>query len=299
MSASQHGAPHESNEQSALAIEQFERGVKEFVVQKLKKPKYQSYILLWMLGLYLLFFTVGIVVSPDVQEKYDQTMNEAGSVDLREFQRGVMMADDYVYAAKTWFWRFNSEQRAEVYRREVVLQEADRKLAEVLLKRDKIAQKAKKMVGVWSEHSVEEARSLFWMSFARGKGVAKRATWWDIIFGITLGRDESMTEFLVRLVMNMLINLTFGMIYAVIAFLWRLWDLIWSYGPSLLEGTSFFMLAALASVSCITSVLVGAYGTVGVGAYVGIRNLVMRQERLGPQSRSSSRPFLRQRQHMD
>eukprot|EP01083_Nonionella_stella_P253959 873347_1 len=91
MSASQHGAPHESNEQSALAIEQFERGVKEFVVQKLKKPKYQSYILLWMLGLYLLFFTVGIVVSPDVQEKYDQTMNEAGSVDLREFQRGVMM----------------------------------------------------------------------------------------------------------------------------------------------------------------------------------------------------------------
>ncbi len=73
-----------------------------------------------------------------------------------------------------------------------------------------------------------------------------------------------------------------------------------SYGPGLLAGSTFFMLAALASVSCVVSVLAGAYGSVGVGAYVDVRNLAMHQARLRGEARPPGASlFLRSRLHVD
>jgi hypothetical protein len=59
---------------------------------------------------------------------------------------------------------------------------------------------AKSKVGVFSIYAVEEARDLFWGTFAQGKGFAKRASTWDLIFmGIgSMGRDEGMIAFILR-----------------------------------------------------------------------------------------------------
>jgi hypothetical protein len=51
---------------------------------------------------------------------------------------------------------------------------------------------------------------LFWDCIERGKGFAKRATFWDMLFGVTMGRDEGMGAFLVRIVLNFVINVTMG-----------------------------------------------------------------------------------------
>ena len=59
---------------------------------------------------------------------------------------------------------------------------------------------AKSKVGVFSIYAVEEARDLFWGTFAQGKGFAKRASTWDLIFmGIgSMGRDEGIMAFILR-----------------------------------------------------------------------------------------------------
>jgi hypothetical protein len=51
---------------------------------------------------------------------------------------------------------------------------------------------------------VEEARELFWGTFAAGKGFAKRASYWDLLFmGIgSMGRDEGLLAFVLRFVMH-------------------------------------------------------------------------------------------------
>ena len=41
---------------------------------------------------------------------------------------------------------------------------------------------AKSKVGVFSGYAVQEARDLFWSTFAAGKGFAKRSSMWDLLF---------------------------------------------------------------------------------------------------------------------
>ena len=63
---------------------------------------------------------------------------------------------------------------------------------------------AKSRVGVFSIYAIDEARELFWGTFAQGKGFAKRASMWDLLFmGIgSMGRDEGILAFILRFAMN-------------------------------------------------------------------------------------------------
>lgn len=60
-------------------------------------------------------------------------------------------------------------------------------------------------------YAVQEARDLFWGTFAAGKGFAKRASMWDLLFmGIgSMGRDENMMAFVFRFAfqVKMMINI--------------------------------------------------------------------------------------------
>jgi hypothetical protein len=94
---------------------------------------------------------------------------------------------------------------------------------------------ANEAVGVWSVYGVEEARALFWRCLEGGKAFAKRQTMWDMFFGFTMGRDENLTGFLIRVLLSILFNLTLGMIGALVGFAWSLWGLLVAYKVSLVR----------------------------------------------------------------
>ena len=62
-------------------------------------------------------------------------------------------------------------------------------------------------MGLWSEFGISEARTLFWDCMEKGKGFARRATFWDMLFGITMGRDENIGSFLMRMAMYVVVAL--------------------------------------------------------------------------------------------
>ena len=61
-----------------------------------------------------------------------------------------------------------------------------------------------------SAHGISETRDTFTRYFTGGKDFAKRQTTWDALFMAisAMGRDEGLLEYLLRLLVNMLINFT-------------------------------------------------------------------------------------------
>ena len=53
---------------------------------------------------------------------------------------------------------------------------------------------------------------MFWDCLEKGKGFAKRSTFYDMLFGVVMGRDENFASFLVRIALNFAINATLGLI---------------------------------------------------------------------------------------
>ncbi|KNC86740.1 hypothetical protein SARC_01119 [Sphaeroforma arctica JP610] len=125
---------------------------------------------------------------------------------------------------------------------------------------------AKREVGLFSSYGVEETRNMFWGKFSSGQRFAKRQTMWDAMFmGIgAMTRDETMGSYILRVVMNMILNFTIGLIGALIGFWWGLWGLITSYQASTWQGLFFFVLAGLAGWSMVSATIGGlVMGTAG------------------------------------
>ena len=58
------GLPPGEDRDAIVAVEEFERGVKDFVIRKFTKDrKWQSCTVLWILGLYIMFNVTGIAVT--------------------------------------------------------------------------------------------------------------------------------------------------------------------------------------------------------------------------------------------
>ena len=102
---------------------------------------------------------------------------------------------------KGWFWWMSSERSKAVNELQAQLAIAEREFDKVAVQREKLRQAAFGVVGLWSEYGVGEARQLFWDCLEKGKGFARRATFWDALFGLTMGRDENIGSFLFRVAM--------------------------------------------------------------------------------------------------
>ncbi len=61
---------------------------------------------------------------------------------------------------------------------------------------------------------------------------------WDALFvGMrAMGRDEGLLSFLIQMLLRFLMNLIFGVIMAVITFLWSVWSIIASVGARAVYG---------------------------------------------------------------
>jgi len=203
-----------------------------------------------------------------------------------ELEDDVMRTKFAYEQSKGWFWQCDSVCQSNKAEYDAVMLQYNGLLNEESLHWSD----AKAAVGVFSTMGVGETRTLFWQRFGQGKDFAKRQTTWDALFiGLRMGRDEGLGSYVLRLIMNMLINFTIGLFGAVVTFMWGLWSLIVEYQTSLIVGLFYFAMCALAVSSFALTWLFGLYvGTAGT-VFVGAR-LLANNARL--EGQNQQRPHL-------
>jgi len=108
----------------------------------------------------------------------------------------------------------------------------------------------------------------------------------------SMGRDEGLASYIIRLLLSLLFNFTIGMIIAVSSFIWSLYDLIITYQAPLWTAFCFFFLGSLAAISFAFTWLLGLYAITATTVFVGARYLAS-QVRIGDGDRQQRRPQVR------
>ncbi len=223
---------------------------------------------MYLVGIAICLLFSGVTVSDSQRNEYYREMEKLDFRRIEELRVDTQISYDRYYRHKGWF---SCDEQCQQYYNEYMLtkslfesssKEEDKKLAH-----------AKSNLGIFSEYGVEETRNMFWHRFAQGKGFAKRQTSWDVIFyGIgAMARDESMLEYLLRILLSMLFNFTIGIFGAVVTFIFSLYSIVQSYQASLLSGGIFFCFASLAAISFAVSWILGLYAVAAAGTFVTLK----------------------------
>lgn len=89
-----------------------------------------------------------------------------------------------------------------------------------------------------------------------------------------MGRDESLLEYLFSILVHFLINMSLGMVTALVGFAFSLWSLIRSFSPDFLTGTIFFAGAIVSASALVATYLTLLYGTAIGTVVVGVKMAV-------------------------
>lgn len=277
---------HQQDERSTLRVREVDEAstlLMRFGVRTV--TRHPAKTALYILGLVLCVFFNGFAVSEQSRADFYQSLGQIDHVALDDAQFAANQAyRDYRRSSGWWSCDHSCQQYKAQY-------EFNRQRAEQLqLEQQKLLSSAKGQLGIFSEYGVSEARELFWKRFSQGKGFATRQSQWDALFmGISsMGRDEGLASYLVRLAISVLFNLTLGVCGALVAFWFSLPGLLQSYGASWLTGSCFFALAALAALSYALSWLLGLYMLSAGAAYVTLR-IAAANLRLQDDTQSSAR----------
>lgn len=84
-----------------------------------------------------------------------------------------------------------------------------------------------------------------------------------------MAKNESLSNYLLRLCMSLLFNFTIGIFGAVVAFIFSLYGLIQTYRVNIFVGLIFFFLAAVASIAFAMTWIIGLYAAAAGTVYVG------------------------------
>ena len=91
-----------------------------------------------------------------------------------------------------------------------------------------------------------------------------------LFVGITaMAKNESMSNYLIRLCMSMLFNFTIGIFGAVVAFIFNLYGLVQTYRVNIFTGLIFFFFAAISSIAFAMTWIIGLYIAAAGTVYVG------------------------------
>lgn len=194
-------------------------------------PKYASISGLWLLGLFFMLLMRAPYTPSEADEiAYKKGMIQADNLPgLVEAEVEMAEARARVYNEQVWFWRWRPEYRVRVEAAQQQLNRVTHNLRNIYAERDALRKEAKSKVGIWSEYGFQETRDLFWSCWKSGKEFAQRMTFWDVIFGIGGGRDESFMVTILRFVLRLIMNFTIGLCGALVGFAWylgRLWKVI-------------------------------------------------------------------------
>ncbi len=256
-----------NDETSIIAIEEASTVMISAGYQAVKKNPIK--VSLYLIGLFCCLFT-GFAISESQEIKYANSMASIDYDSLQASYDQYKYYDEMYRRSSGWF---TCDARCQPLKKQ-----RDKYYADYLEDQKAVDiefRNARSHVGIFSKHGVEEAKQNFAKKFSQGNEFAKRRTMWDAVFqGVaSMGRDETMTDYMIRLLLHFLMNFTVGLFSTVIGFIFSLWGLITSFGASYPEGFLFFMLAALGAISFALSFFVGFYVVASGVAYVGLKTV--------------------------
>lgn len=113
----------------------------------------------------------------------------------------------------------------------------------------------------------------------------------------SMGRDESMLEYGLKVLLQVLINFSMGLVMALIFFMFGLWSIVKSYQPNPLTALAFFLTAACAAFAFVATYLFALYGAAAGGIY-GVAKIAESQMRLeGGANRNRNRRNMQNHAH--
>ncbi|KAG7346697.1 hypothetical protein IV203_005766 [Nitzschia inconspicua] len=223
-------------------------------------------------GSYILGILVILLIGGGTKLNYDQRRQ------YNEIMKTIDLQAEF--DASTDYWQANEAYRATKgwFSCDGLCQRNKRRMEEAKYRLDRIRQEgqarmsdAKSVAGIFSEVGVGEVQDSFWSYFNHGKQFAKRQSMWDAMWmGIrtmSRGRDENMIEFGLRVLMNVLVNFSIGLIMALVMFVIGLWSIVRSYQPNPIVAVLFFVGAACAAFSFVATYLLAIYGAAAGGVY--------------------------------
>jgi len=234
-------------------------------------PKMYSALVWWVFGLYALFFAKApYTPSIEAESQYNELMSRAMFSDEgRMAQRRLEIAQRDLDEVHVFGWRWREPYRHLVPPRQRAVEVAQQEFMMAVRERDAVVSEAKATVGIWSTYGVEEVRNRFWGDYQWGKDFAKRMTFWDLIFGIGGGRDEEFYVTILRMVGQVMMNFTVGLISALVCFAFSLVRLIWEYKTNMLSGLLFFFVA-MSGASAMVALFVGGMVATAVGGVYAV-----------------------------
>jgi len=81
------------------------------------------------------------------------------------------------------------------------------------------------------------------------------------------GRDETWFEFALKVLLQVLVNFSMGLIMALLMFVFGLWSIVRSYQANPLVAVAFFVGAACAAFAFVATYLLAVYGAAAGSVY--------------------------------
>ena len=224
---------------------------------------------MWILGLLLLQFGTGFTVSEEAMVEHDAIMATIDTDAYVKAEKRLWEREAVYSQSKGWFWSCDDV----CTKNKAKFEKAKAKFDKIAATQQSKMSDANAKLGIMSKQGVQETRDLFWDMFGKGRGFAKRSSWYDLIFmGIgSMGRDENLISFLIRWLLNVVMNFTLGLCGAFVGFVWYLWGVISSYQPDIVTKLTFFFLAFTAGATVVVSFLVAMYGAAAGTVYVVVK----------------------------
>jgi len=140
---------------------------------------------------------------------------------------------------------------------------------------------AKSVAGIFSEVGVGEVKDSFWQYFSAGKKFAKRQSLWDAMFvGMrSMSRDDTMVDYALKMVMQVLINFSIGLIGALCVFIFGVWSIIKSYQADPITALVFFVGSCCAGFAFVSTYLFALFGATAGGLY-GVAKVIESNARI-------------------
>jgi predicted membrane protein len=113
-----------------------------------------------------------------------------------------------------------------------------------------------------------------------------------------MGRDESMVEYVMKVLMQVLLNFSIGLIMALGIFIVGLWSIVRNYQANPIVALLFFICAASAAFTFVVSYLLAIFGATAGGLY-GMAKLAETQQRARIQQPGGQRERMGQRPHYE
>lgn len=95
----------------------------------------------------------------------------------------------------------------------------------------------------------------------------------------SMSRDESWIEYALKMLIQVLVNFSMGLIFAFFIFVFGLWSIVKSYQPNPIVAVFFFLGCTCAAFAFVASYLFALFGAAAGGVY-GLAKVVESNARI-------------------